>query len=62
MITSEQIAKIGSGYGDPSTKKEPQNAQLQALVNLTDAVKAIALVLVDIRDGKKDDGKRGPYL
>ena len=54
MITADHVAAIGSLMGtDPGSKKDPQTAQLQALVNLTEAIKAVALVLIDIRDGRK---------
>ena len=54
MITAEHIAVIGVGMGtDPGMKTSPDVAKLQAIVNLTEVMKSIALILIDIRDGKK---------
>jgi hypothetical protein len=54
MVTAEHVATIGVGRGtDPGQKTDPQTAQLQAIINLTDVLKTIAMVLIDIRDGKK---------
>ncbi|MGB7514428.1 MAG: hypothetical protein WBW90_09770 [Candidatus Acidiferrum sp.] len=36
MITAEHFSTIGTGPTDPGRKSDPQMAQLQAIVNLTD--------------------------
>jgi hypothetical protein len=55
MITEKQVLAIGFSAGtDPSIKKDPPTQQLQATVNLTNVLQCIALILIDIRDGKKD--------
>jgi hypothetical protein len=57
MVTAEQVVAIGIGRGtDPGQKTDPKTAQLQAIINLTDVLKLIAIVLIDIRDGKKAPG------
>jgi hypothetical protein len=59
MITAESVAAIGTALGtDPSVKKDPQTQQLQATINLTSVLQCIALVLIDIRDGKKDPSNK----
>jgi hypothetical protein len=62
VTTAQDITRIGTGYTDPSSKPDAHVQQLQAMVNVTDALKAIALVLADIRDGKKDDGKSSGHI
>ena len=53
-ITAEQVTAIGTAPGtDTGQKNNPEVAQLQALVNLTDVMKTIAIILIDIRDGRK---------
>jgi len=49
-ITAEQIKAIGTGSGDPSRCADTRIAQLLALQNTAEVLKAIAVVLVDIRD------------
>jgi hypothetical protein len=54
MVNAENVLAIGtSPTTDPSTKSNPDLALRQTVINLTDVMKAIALVLIDIRDGKK---------
>jgi hypothetical protein len=54
MVTAEDLAAIGTGRGtDPGQKTNPETARLQAIINLTDVMKLIGIVLIDIRDGKK---------
>jgi hypothetical protein len=51
MITVEYVESIGTTRGtDPGQKTNPETARLQAIINLTDAVKAVAIVLIEIRD------------
>jgi hypothetical protein len=55
MVTAETVAAIGTMLGtDPGMKNNQETARLQAIINLTDVLKLIAMVLIDIRDGKKD--------
>jgi hypothetical protein len=44
-----------AGTHNPSGKSNPSMGQLQAITNLTDVLKLIAIVLIDIRDGKESD-------
>jgi hypothetical protein len=53
MITREQIASIGTGPGTNPGDKTGESASAQAIVNLTDVMKLIAMILLEIRDGKK---------
>jgi len=53
MVTAEHVATIGVGRVQIQTKDRPTDAQLQAIINLTDVLTTIAMVLIDIRDGKK---------
>ena len=58
MITAEDVLAVGEGFGPDTAKEnvekniEMQNLQ-QAIIYLAEAVKMVALVLIDIRDGKK---------
>ncbi len=55
MVTAEQVRSIGTTPGtDPGSKRDPQTSQTQAIVNLTNVMQLIALILIEIRDGKKD--------
>ena len=54
MVTADYVAAIGNAPGtNPGQKTDPNTAQLQAIINLTDVLKLVAIVLIDIRDGKK---------
>jgi hypothetical protein len=54
MVTAEAVLAVGQTPGtDPSIKRDPQTSQLQAIINLTQVMQLIALVLIDIRDGKR---------
>lgn len=54
MVTAQDVAAIGTGIGtDPGQKTNSDVARLQAIVNLTDVLKLVAIILIDIRDGKK---------
>lgn len=54
MVTAENVKAIGTSQAtDPTQKNNPELALRQTIVNLTDVMKAIALILIDIRDGKK---------
>lgn len=54
MVTVNEVLAIGTTQAtDPGQKSNPDVARLQAIGNLTDVMKLIAIVLIDIRDGKK---------
>lgn len=54
VITAEKVAMIGTtAADDPGRKVNPEQAKLQAIINLTGVLQAIAIILIDIRDGKK---------
>jgi hypothetical protein len=49
MVTVDDILSIGSTPGtNPGEKKDPVTGQTQAIINLTDVLKLVA-----IRDGKR---------
>ncbi len=53
MVTEKDVLAVGTGAADPSAKLNPDLARAQAIVNLTNVMQQIALILIDIRDGKK---------
>jgi len=54
MVTAENVTAIGMTMGtDPGQKTDPKTGQIQAIINLTNVMQLIALILIDIRDGKK---------
>lgn len=54
MITADTVTAIGTQMGtDPGLKNNQETARLQAIINLTDVLKLIAIILIDIRDGKR---------
>jgi hypothetical protein len=54
MVTAETVLAVGQAPGtNPSIKSDPHTQQLQAISNLTTVMQLIALVLIEIRDGRK---------
>lgn len=54
IVTAAHVEKIGTLPGtDPNVKNNPDLQHLQAFVNLTDVLKLMTMVLIDIRDGRK---------
>ena len=53
MVTAEHVEALGRQQGSDPTTKAPEAARTQALINITNVLQLIALVLIDIRDGKK---------
>jgi hypothetical protein len=53
MVTEKEVTAIGTGLADPSAKLNPDLSRAQAVVNLTNVMQLIALILIDIRDGNK---------
>ena len=53
MVTAQQIAEVGTSASTNPGNKNSEAAKLQAVINLTDVLKLIGIVLIDIRDGKK---------
>jgi hypothetical protein len=55
MVTKESVLAVGQdAASNPAIKKDPHTAQLQSIANLTTVMQLIAMVLIEIRDGKKD--------
>jgi hypothetical protein len=53
-IRPEQVLAIGTTPGsDPGSKVNPDVAKTQAIINVSEVLKVIALILIEIRDGKR---------
>ena len=53
LVSREQVFAIGTGAADPGAKVNPDLAKTQAIVNVTEVLKVIALLLIDIRDERE---------
>jgi hypothetical protein len=52
-IRPEQVLAVGTGMADPGAKTNPDVAKTQAIINVGEVLKIIAIILIEIRDGKR---------
>ena len=53
LIRAEQVLAIGTQAADPGAKLNPDVAKTKAIINVAEVLKVIALILIEIRDGKR---------